>query len=461
MKTFIGQESLFYALFYDKNIEVVKNVRALPYYDTKDSPPYEIEVEIDNNKGERERVKLIIIPFPDAALKANPTTKLNDLLLNYYVNPPENSIVVFDRWIYARNVQFIFEQYGIVEFKKLIEKYKKNNVRVIFNFAFFEPNEYETMYYFLMRYNYEIDCIKISDYELFKNDDNFVFSKIYNMFHIVGDLMSFEIRNYFFHQHKENKILPKLDTLFKIDEISKPEKIFSHLTLKPRPHRINFINNLYDLDIVDYGYCSLNKFMYDEYSRKKEEGMVYSTDGSLNNTKWLYDYFKDMEYRGYEYYSQKMPDTLGNDLWSHLRHYFEHKEYKKSYIDVVGETHILFNTLYPYFSEKSYYPILTEKFFIIYGGNSFYKMLEELDCYNSLDLFGLDKSYYEIESPYEQGNIIAQKMKELIDKINSGEFDIEKYYQENKYKLLDTKQKIFSKFNLEMQSVRDFVFKND
>ena len=88
----------------------------------------------------------------------------------------------------------------------------------------------------------------------------------------------------------------------------------------------------------------------------------------------------------------------------------EHKEYKKSYIDVIGETHILFETMYQYFSEKSYYPILTEKFFIIYGANSFYKMLDELCCYNCLDLFGLDKSYYEIENPYEQGDIITKKL---------------------------------------------------
>ena len=31
----------------------------------------------------------------------------------------------------------------------------------------------------------------------------------------------------------------------------------------------------------------------------------------------------------------------------------------------------------------------------------------------SLDLFGLDKSYYEIENPYEQGDIITKKLKEF------------------------------------------------
>jgi hypothetical protein len=176
-------------------------------------------------------------------------------------------------------------------------------------------------------------------------------------------------------------------------------------------------------------------------------------------SKWLHEYFKDIDYRGYDYYSQKMPDVLGHNFWSHLRHYLEHKEYKKSYIDVIGETHILFDTMFSYFSEKSYYPILTEKFFIIYGANRFYEMLEELDCYNSLDLFGLDNSYYKIESPYEQGDIITKKLKELIDKINSGQFDMDKYYKENRHKLIDTKQKILSKYADGMIDIKNFIFK--
>jgi hypothetical protein len=99
-----------------------------------------------------------------------------------------------------------------------------------------------------------------------------------------------------------------------------------------------------------------------------------------------------------------------------------------------------------------------EKFFIIYGGNRFYQMLEELDCYNCLDLFGLDSNYYKIESPYEQVDIVSQKLKELIDKINSKEFDIEKFYKENKHKLIDTKQKIFSKYMEEIKSIKKYIY---
>lgn len=452
MKIFIGNEALLYAIFPNNNIKVKSKSHTLEYYNIRETKPYVLELEIEINGG-KEDIQLYVCPMPTSALIAQPTLKLTELDYDCYINPPENSIVIFDRWIFERYFGFIFQQYGIAKFKKIIDRYKERNVKVIFNFAFFEPTEYESINYFLMQYNYDFECIKITDYELFDKVDNFVFSKTSNIFHIIGDLMSFDINGVF----RANSI-KSIDKMFVVDELNNPKKIYSHLTLKPRPHRINVINKLYDLDIIDYGYCTINKLMYDEYDERKKRGMVYSTDNSLMQSNWLYDYFKDMDYRGYDYYSQKMPDVLGTDFWSHLKHYLEHKEYKKSYIDVIGETHILFETMYPYFSEKSYYPILTEKFFIIYGANSFYKMLEELDCYNCLDLFGLDKSYYEIENPYEQGDIITKKLKELIDKINSGEFDIDNFYKENKHKLIDTKQKIFANYVDNIKQIQNFIF---
>ena len=452
MKKFVGNEALLYAIFPNNNIKVINKLHTLEYYNVRETKPYILELELDVD-GNTENIELYVCPMPTTAMNANPTLKLTELDYDCYINPPENSIVIFDRWIYERYINFIFQQYGISKLKKIIDRYKERNVKVIFNFAFFEPTEYESLNYFLMQYDYDFECIKITDYQLFDKIDNFVYSKIFNIFHIIGDLMSFNINNAFRKNEAES-----IDKMFVVDELNNPKKIFSHLTLKPRPHRINVINKLYDLDIIDYGYCTINKLMYDEYDERIKKGMVYSTDNSLMQSKWLYDYFKDMDYRGYNYYSQKMPDVLGGEFWSHLRHYLEHKEYKKSYIDVIGETHILFETMYPYFSEKSYYPILTEKFFIIYGANSFYKMLEELDCYNCLDLFGLDNAYYEIESPYEQGDIITKKLKELIDKINSGEFDINNFYEENKHKLKDTKQKIFAKYSDDIKQIQNFIF---
>lgn len=451
MKKFVGHEGLFYAIFSENNIKIKNKRYNLPYYDTKETKPYitELDIEID---GQVEQIELYICTMPTTALNLNPKTKLIDLEYDFYINPPEDAIIIYDRWIFERYIDFLFKNYGISKLEKLIQRYKERNVKVVFNFAFFEPTDYEGLNYFLINYDYDVNCIKISDYELYKNRDKFIFSKVFNIFHIVGDLMSFQIESTF----RKNNI-PSIHNLFVAEPITMPEKLYSHLTLKPRPHRINLINKLYDLDIINYGYCTINKIMYAEYEERRNQGIVYSTDNSLMQNKWLQDFFKDMDYRGYEYYSKNMMDSLGNNFWSHLRQYFEQKEYKKSYIDVVGETHILFDTLFPYFSEKSYYPILAEKFFIIYGGNRFYEMLEELDCYNCLDLFGLDSSYYKIENPYEQGDIIANKLKELIDKINSGQFDIEKFYQENKHKIIDTKRKIFSKYVNDINHIKKFV----
>jgi hypothetical protein len=323
MKTFIGNEALLYALLPDNNIKIVKESKRLPYYNIRETPPMVMELEIELN-GSKENIQLYTCPMPNIALSSNPTTRLTNLEFDYYMNPPENSIIIYDRWIFERYIDFIFKQYGISELNKLINRYKEKNIKVVFNFAFFEPTEYESLNYFLINYNYGFDCIKITDYELFDDYNNFVFAKIFNLFHVIADLSSFKINEYF-----RTKNIPNLYNLFSIEEINNPEKIYSHLTLKPRPHRINVINKLYDLDIVEYGYCTINKIMYSEYDEKKKTGSVYSTDNSLMQNKWLHGYFKNMDYRGYEYYLQKMEDALGTDFWSHLRHYLEHKEYKK------------------------------------------------------------------------------------------------------------------------------------
>ena len=211
MKTFIGNEALLYAILPNNNIKVLKKSHTLEYYNIRETKPYilELEVEVNDNK---ENIQLYVCPMPTSALTAYPTMKLTELELDCYINPPENSIVIFDRWIFERYFNFIFNQYGISKFKKIIDRYKEKNVKVIFNFAFFEPTEYESMNYFLMQYNYDFECIKITDYELFDKIDNFVFSKIFNIFHIIGDLMSFDINGVF-----RNNNIQSIDKMFVVD----------------------------------------------------------------------------------------------------------------------------------------------------------------------------------------------------------------------------------------------------
>ncbi len=124
MKKFIGHEGLFYAIFSENNIRIKNKKNNLPYYNIRETKPYvtEIEIEID---GRIEEIELYTCPMPTTALNANPTKKLVDLELDLYINPPANSIVIFDRWIFERYIGFIFGQYGISKLNQLIERYKK------------------------------------------------------------------------------------------------------------------------------------------------------------------------------------------------------------------------------------------------------------------------------------------------------------------------------------------------
>ena len=78
------------------------------------------------------------------------------------------------------------------------------------------------------------------------------------------------------------------------------------------------------------------------------------------------------------------------------------KEYDLSYIDIQGETHILYNTMYPIFTEKSYQPIFFEKMFLLYGGNCFYEVLDKLGGHNFKDELLLPDTYFTMNNPYEQ-----------------------------------------------------------
>ena len=49
---------------------------------------------------------------------------------------------------------------------------------------------------------------------------------IFNLFHIIGDLMSFNVNEMF----RENDI-PNINNLFPVEKIDNAEKIYSHLTL--------------------------------------------------------------------------------------------------------------------------------------------------------------------------------------------------------------------------------------
>ena len=52
-------------------------------------------------------------------------------------NPKENSVIIFDRRMIERDFKYLFEYYGVSFVDKLFDLWKKRNVKVLFNFAFF------------------------------------------------------------------------------------------------------------------------------------------------------------------------------------------------------------------------------------------------------------------------------------------------------------------------------------
>ena len=95
----------------------------------------------------------------------------------------------------------------------------------------------------------------------------------------------------------------------------------------------------------------------------------------------MYQNKEQQEYFNKEYYGEflKIVDKINitpddpSLLYDHMLHYYRDEEYNESYIDVVGETHCVFNLEYGFFTEKSIKPILSEKFLMVYGSKKIYE----------------------------------------------------------------------------------------
>ena len=93
MKKFIGNVGLLYAIFPENNIKVIGESQKLKYYNIGETPPMLMNLELNLN-GNTENIQLYVCPYPTSALHANPTTRLTDLEFDYYMNPPEDSIII-------------------------------------------------------------------------------------------------------------------------------------------------------------------------------------------------------------------------------------------------------------------------------------------------------------------------------------------------------------------------------
>ena len=170
-------------------------------------------------------------------------------------NPEPNSLIIFDRWYIERHFVFMKNYLGINWLNKLFDIWKQRNVRVLFNFAFYESLVYETYLYDFITFNFPFKHLKLTDYPLFKDKKDFKFDKFYNLFHYIGD----NLKHLWYEgdtMRDRIKFTPVGEIRNKIPRKShtiKKDYLFQLLQMKPRPHRVYLIEKLIKTNLKDCG----------------------------------------------------------------------------------------------------------------------------------------------------------------------------------------------------------------
>jgi hypothetical protein len=400
---------------------------------------------IDNN-GEKIQINHYI---------QNPYDKLNELksfdnitsLDLLYTNPIDNLIIVIDRKIWSEFYLPLMKTNSI-EFFKLEQLYVERNIKVLFNFAFLEANEYEIDEKYF-RYDFKFNHIKMTDYELFDGDKNFHYDSFYSMFHLMAEGQF----THFLFTHYSTGKLPYNDNFYDVfnnlnilHNIDKPY-VYSSQALKPRFHRVQFLLKAKESDILKTGLNSINEKFILEYSQAAREGHIY-TDHTDTHTNLHIHHFTTENFNKLKSIRNEINVTPLNAPfeYDHLLYYFRDKEYDTSYFEVVGETHCIFNLKYGFFTEKSIKPILSEKLPLIFGSNKVYSEYERIGINLFLDEFGLQG--IQTKNELEQIDMIIGFLKDK-DIDNSKKLFIEKtpILKENKEKLTKHYCKIMNDIN--------------
>jgi hypothetical protein len=364
-----------------------------------------------------------------------------------YTNPIDNLLIIVDRKIWSELYLSLMKS-NQTEFNKLEKIFVDRNVKVLFNFAFLEANEYEIDEQYF-RYNFKFNHIKITDYELFEGENNFHYDSFYSLFHLLAEGQMTRIlfpSSLNGNTNYDVNFYDMFDRFNISHTITKPY-VYSNLALKPRFHRVQFLLKAFDNNILQNGLNSVNEKFILEYSQAAKEGHIYT-----DNTKTHTDNHK-------LYFTKEVFDKLNsirNKInvtpldapfeYDHLLFYFRDREYDVSYFDVVGETHCIFNLKYGFFTEKSIKPILSEKFALIFGSNKVYKEFKKIGIDLFLDEFGLNG--IEDKNELEQIDMIVDFLK------NKTQNDIRNIFvqktdiiKQNKQNLIKHYCKIISNIN--------------
>ncbi len=327
-----------------------------------------------------------------------------------YTNPIDNLLIIVDRKIWSELYLPLMKS-NLTEFNKLEKIFVDRNVKVLFNFAFLEANEYEIDEQYF-KYDFKFNHIKISDYEMFEGEKNFHYDAFYSLFHLLAEGQMTRIlfpSSLNGNTHYDVNFYDMFDRFNISHTITKPY-VYSNLALKPRFHRVQFLLKAFDNNILRNGLNSVNEKFILEYSQAVKEGQIYT-----DNTKTHTDNHK-------RYFTKEVFDKLNsirNEInvtpldapfeYDHLLFYFRDREYDVSYFDVVGETHCIFNLKHGFFTEKSIKPILSEKFALIFGSNKVYKEFKKIGIDLFLDEFGLNG--IEDKNELEQIDMIVDFLK--------------------------------------------------
>lgn len=368
-----------------------------------------------------------------------------------YVNPVENLTIICDRQLWYRFYFPLLKNYK-EKFDKLEKIYVEKNVQIFFSFAILEAVNYEDEEEWFL-YDFKFKHIKTSDYELFKGKKNFYYDSFYLMFHLFaeGQMTPYLYPN-IKHGYAEYHIdFSKIFTNFNINNRIDRPAIYSHLCLKPRYHRIQFLLEAHRQGVLGFGINNVNKQFIDEYKQATADGFVY-TDGTKRHNQNHLKYFTKEWYDKFLNILNEINITPDDPslMYDHMLHYYRDEEYNESYIDIAGETHGVFDLKYGFFTEKSIKPIMSEKFAMIYGSKKVYEEYKRIGIDLFLDEFGLNG--IEDKNELEQINMIVNSLKNLsADRQKLKQLYIEKYdvIKNNKQKLFDYYCKLMNNINVQ------------
>ena len=355
-----------------------------------------------------------------------------------FFNPKVNSVIIIDRRVIERDFQFMTNYMGASFRDELFDLWRRRSVKVIFNFAFWEPLMYETMLYDFMVCDFPFKCIKLTDYPMFKDLPNFKYDRLYNMFHYMNENVEGKMITYPMKPH-----------------IATKEKIFSFTQMKLRPHRIYFLKKLIESGFYKHGYITGMKSYFDEYNPNQTGGgaKLYSDNCFLQNEYYYKEDVWDFFDKGWEQYQDILIDNFDGNPHQNFTEFANRTfEYDKTYIDIAGETHCIYDSKYPGFTEKSLQAIIFEKMFLLYGGNEFYRVLEKLGGHNFFEELGLPEDYHTIENPYEQVDIIM----DVLPTISTSKYkDI---FIKSQAKIKENKKIILEHYVNIMKPVVEFIW---